>query len=151
MPPAPEPAPRAPAPRAVPAPESEADAGVAALDGGAAPADVDAGAARELRRDAGRSRGIADAGARAAARSAYEIVDEAQRALASSPARALELAEEHRRGHGDGEWAEEREVVAIDALLRLGRTEEARARAAAFHARWPRSSLGRRVDVLVAP
>jgi hypothetical protein len=77
------------------------------------------------------------------------LIREAQDALRTSPARALALTDEHRRRFGDGALAQEREVVAIDALVRLGRRAEARARAAELHRRWPRSAHGRRVDVLV--
>ena len=77
------------------------------------------------------------------------LIREAQDALRASPARALSLTDAHRRRFGDGTLAQEREVVAIDALVRLGRRDEARARAAALHRRWPRSAHGRRVDVLV--
>lgn len=77
------------------------------------------------------------------------LIREAQDALRASPARALSLTDEHRRRFGDGTLAQEREVVAIDALVRLGRRVEARARAAELHRRWPRSAHGRRVDVLV--
>ena len=79
------------------------------------------------------------------------LVREAQDALRSAPARALALAEEHVRRFGDGALAQEREVVAIDALSRLARHDEASARAARFHTRWPRSAHRRRIDVLAPP
>jgi hypothetical protein len=79
------------------------------------------------------------------------LIRRAHDALRASPARALEIAEEHRQRFAAGALVQEREVVAIEALVHLGRTEAARARAAAFHARWPRSAHGRRVDVLVPP
>lgn len=77
------------------------------------------------------------------------LIQRAQDALRTSSAEALARTEEHRRRFGDGTLGQEREVVAIDALARLGRLDEARARAARFHARWPRSAHGRRVDVIV--
>ena len=77
------------------------------------------------------------------------LVRSAQDALRNSPARAIEFGQEHARRFGDGALVQEREVVVIDALHRLGRDEEARARAARFHERWPRSAHGRRVDVIV--
>jgi hypothetical protein len=80
-----------------------------------------------------------------------ELISNAQRAVGSQPSRALALAEEHARRFGDGTLAQEREVVAVDALVRLGRTEEARSRADRFRARWPRSASRRRIDVLVPP
>lgn len=79
------------------------------------------------------------------------LIQSAQGALGTAPATALARTDEHRRRFGDGVLAQEREVVAIDALVRLGREVEARGRAEAFHRRWPRSAHGRRVDVLVPP
>lgn len=85
-----------------------------------------------------------------AAPTELELLDEAQAALATSPSRALTLARQHAQRYPDGAFAQEREVVAIDALVRLDRRDEARSRAERFHARWPSSAHGRRVDVLVA-
>jgi hypothetical protein len=79
------------------------------------------------------------------------LIRSAQDALRSSPARALELTAEHERRFGEGTLAQEREVVAIDALARASRADDARARAQRFHARWPRSAHRRRIDVLVPP
>jgi len=56
---------------------------------------------------------------------------------------------EHRRRFGDGTLAQEREVLAIDALTRLGRETNAGDRAARFHSRWPRSAHRRRIDVIL--
>ena len=77
------------------------------------------------------------------------LIREAQRALRSDPSRALALAREHRARFPDGALAQEREVLAIDALARSGRTDEARRRAAAFRRRWPRSAHRRRIDVIL--
>jgi hypothetical protein len=73
------------------------------------------------------------------------LVLEAQEALRSSPARALELCAEHARRFPDGRLAEEREPVAIEALMRLGRAAEARARARRFLDEHPRSVHALRV------
>lgn len=78
------------------------------------------------------------------------LIRQAQDALRTSPSRALALAETHERRFGDGALGQEREVVAIDALARLGRTDAARARAARFSARWPTSAHRRRVEVILA-
>jgi hypothetical protein len=64
----------------------------------------------------------------------------ARRALLNEPARALELAEEHAQTYPRGTFDEEREVLAIEALLKLGRRAEADARERAFEARFPRSA-----------
>jgi len=68
------------------------------------------------------------------------LVNEAQRVLASDPKRALALAEEHAKRFPDGALAQEREVVAISALLALGRRDAAVSRGAKFAATWPRSA-----------
>ena len=77
------------------------------------------------------------------------LVARAQEALARTPGAALSLVAEHERTFPRGALGQECEVIAIDALLRLGRTTEAEARAGRFHQRFPTSALGRRVDVLL--
>lgn len=78
------------------------------------------------------------------------LLEQAQDALAADPARALELVEEHRRHHPRGMLAQEREVLAIDALLRLGRRAEAEAQAGRFRERHPGSAQLRRIETLLA-
>jgi hypothetical protein len=56
------------------------------------------------------------------------LLERARSALAASPAEALALTEAHAAQFPSGKLATERELVAIDALRRLGRTAEARAR-----------------------
>ena len=73
----------------------------------------------------------------------------AQDALRVDPARALAIAGEHARRFGDGTLAQEREVVAIEALVALARPPEARERAARFASRWPRSAHARRLAVIL--
>ena len=77
------------------------------------------------------------------------LVQKAQGALRSDPADALAAATEHLRQFPSGQLAQEREVVAIEALVALGRGEEAAARAEAFRARWPKSAHLRRIDSLM--
>jgi len=77
------------------------------------------------------------------------LIREAQAALRSNPSEALRLAAEHARRFGVGALGQEREVVAIDALHRLGRDADARARAERFRAQWPRSAHRRRIDVIL--
>lgn len=74
------------------------------------------------------------------------LVSRAQRALAADPARALALAERHRRLYPDGGLAQEREVIAIEALRALGRGAEAKARARRFGRRYPGSAHLPRVE-----
>jgi hypothetical protein len=69
--------------------------------------------------------------------------------LHGSPDRALAIAGEHARAYPRGLLAQEREVIAIEALASTGRRDEARARAAAFRAAYPGSSHRARIDRLV--
>ncbi len=85
----------------------------------------------------------------ATARPEIEILREAQAALAGSPARALALAEEHARSHPRGNLGQEREMVRIQALVALGKKEEARAAARAFKERHPGSAYTQRIDDVV--
>lgn len=64
------------------------------------------------------------------------LLRRAQAALGERPGQALSLAREHARRFPDGALAQEREVIAISALERLGREREAAARAQAFERRW---------------
>jgi outer membrane protein assembly factor BamD (BamD/ComL family) len=77
------------------------------------------------------------------------LLTAAQDALAHDPARALALAEEHARRHPAGALAQEREVLAIDALARAGRRDEAEARAARFRARYPGSASAPRIETIL--
>lgn len=58
------------------------------------------------------------------------LVGRARTELASDPASALRALDEHARRFPDGKLAIERELLAVDALERLGRPADARARAA---------------------
>lgn len=78
-----------------------------------------------------------------------ELLSQAQQALASNPALALRLCGEHAKHHPAGALGQEREVIAIDALMRLGRGAEAKARGEAFKQRYPSSGHNRRIDVLL--
>ncbi|AUX34079.1 MULTISPECIES: hypothetical protein [Sorangium] len=69
--------------------------------------------------------------------------------LARSPEAPLALLDEHRAEFPDGRLAAERELVAIDALLRSGRAGGARARAEAFLAQFPSSPHAGRVRRLI--
>lgn len=83
------------------------------------------------------------------AESEVRQLERAQDALRSNPAQALALADEHARQFPQGMLAQEREVIAIEALAKMGRTSEARARAARFKTRFPGSSHTRRIDALL--
>ncbi|HEX2880411.1 MAG TPA: hypothetical protein VHO25_12840 [Polyangiaceae bacterium] len=78
-----------------------------------------------------------------------QLLGAAQSSLASDPARALKLTAEHRQLFPGGAFTQEREVIEIDALYRLGRKAEAERRATQFIARNPGSSYARRVKELM--
>lgn len=81
--------------------------------------------------------------------SELELLREAQRLQASEPAAALAAVARHQRLFPSGILAQEREMVAIDALIRLGRRDAARARAATFLRQYPGSVHAVRIRELV--
>jgi len=76
----------------------------------------------------------------------FALIRRAQAALASDPVRALAIADEHAHAFPDGEFVQERELTAIEALARLGRKTEARRRADEFLARFPRTPYAGRLE-----
>lgn len=80
-----------------------------------------------------------------------KLLERAQDALRTRPDEALALCNDHARAYPNGMLAQEREVIAVEALVKTGRVDEARARAAKFKARWPGSSHARRIETLVGP
>ena len=78
------------------------------------------------------------------------LLQRAQSALASDPARALALTDQHRRRFPAGALSEEREAIAIQALRGLGREPEARVRAARFETKYPNSVHRSRVQATAA-
>jgi len=69
--------------------------------------------------------------------------------VATRPLEALRALDESAARFPHGLLEQEREVLAIEALMKAGRVDEARTRAAAFRAAFPHSALDRRVGVLV--
>lgn len=64
-----------------------------------------------------------------------DLLERAQSALSKQPKQALALTREHQRRFPRGLLVQEREVIAIEALNRLGRKRAASARAAEFEKR----------------
>ncbi|HWZ90692.1 MAG TPA: hypothetical protein VNW92_17650 [Polyangiaceae bacterium] len=73
------------------------------------------------------------------------LLEHARSELASNPAHALQLTAEHAKNYPGGILAQEREVIAIAALRRLGRTAEAEQRAEVFDRTYPNSAHQRSV------
>ena len=76
-----------------------------------------------------------------------ELVQQAQAALASDPQRALAITREQGRLYPDGDYVQEREVFAVEALSRLGQKDEAWQRAVALVRRYPRTPHVARLEL----
>jgi hypothetical protein len=76
----------------------------------------------------------------------FELIQRAQDKLASDPARALTILQEHARVFPAGELTQERETMAVEALVRVHRKPEAKARASALLARFPRTPYVARLE-----
>lgn len=77
------------------------------------------------------------------------LLQRAHAALSASPVEALALTDQHRLQYASGLFAQEREVIAIEALLALSRKPAAILRARAFLAKYPLSPHARRVRPLL--
>lgn len=76
------------------------------------------------------------------------LLQRAKRALPASPARSLALLAEHARDFPESAFTEEREALSIEAQLKTGRRERARAQLELFKTRYPRSAYLRRLEGL---
>jgi hypothetical protein len=78
-----------------------------------------------------------------------ELLRDARQALRSAPARALALADEHARLYPRGKLTQERELIAISALVALGRRTAALSRGASFESQYPTSPYRKQVGELL--
>jgi hypothetical protein len=78
------------------------------------------------------------------------LLEQAHRALPGAPAQALAAVETHERRFPASQYGQERELIAIEALLATKQIERARLRGERFLALYPRSSHGRKVRALIA-
>lgn len=76
------------------------------------------------------------------------LLRDAQLALRSSPSEALALTEQHRALFARGAMIQERELIAISALARLGRHSAVLARAAQFERDFPNSPYRKQINAL---
>jgi hypothetical protein len=79
-----------------------------------------------------------------------QLIERARKALASEPRRALLLTQEHQRRFPAGALSVERDVIALEALAHSGQTAEAKRRALAFEAKYPKSIHLPRVRALLS-
>ncbi len=77
------------------------------------------------------------------------LLDSAHRVIIQSPRQALKLAKLHEKRFAQGVFRQERDVIVIEALLRLGRYREAKSHAERFFERFPDSSHLPRVRALL--
>jgi hypothetical protein len=77
------------------------------------------------------------------------ILRSARAVIRTDASTALRLAEEHKVHYPSGALAQEREVIAIEALVSLGRSAEARQRAERFARDYPGSAHWPRIAALV--
>jgi hypothetical protein len=78
-----------------------------------------------------------------------QLIERARKALGADPKRALALTQEYQRRFPSGALSVEREVIALEALARLGQVAEARRRALAFETAHPSSIHLPRVRALL--
>jgi TolA-binding protein len=79
-----------------------------------------------------------------------DLVDTARAALSRGRANdALAAVQTHASRFPNGALAEEREALAVQALVIAGRVEAARERGAKFHRRYPKSIFGSSVDAIL--
>jgi hypothetical protein len=81
--------------------------------------------------------------------SELEVARRAQAMLASDPGRALAMADQLAREFPNGEFVQEREAIAVEALARVGRKEEALQRARALLRRFPRTPYTARLELVI--
>jgi hypothetical protein len=126
---------------------------VATPPAAAAPGALRPQAAREEQREARAPAATpgAPAPSRAAAPNEAALLDTAQSVLATNPERALALTRAHRQRFPNGVLAQEREVIAIEALSRLGRKDDAKQRSEEFERTYPGSAHQRKVESAVEP
>ncbi|HKO51022.1 MAG TPA: hypothetical protein VJV79_25110 [Polyangiaceae bacterium] len=118
-------------------PESDLDAGVRA-----SPPSTET-AMRSSTRDKSREQPAAEAD------SEFSLLRNAQQSLNMDPQRALELCAAHARRFPSGVMVQEREMIGIEALLRLGRIQQADARASTFLRLFPGSAHAARLKNLL--
>jgi hypothetical protein len=77
------------------------------------------------------------------------LLNEAHLALATHPKTALLLAQDHARRYPRGQLGAERELIEIQALVKLGRLREAEARGRALRRTAPNSIYEERLDEIL--
>ena len=79
----------------------------------------------------------------------FRLLRAARQAIGDRPERALALTDEHAQRFPSGMLGQEREAIAIEALVKLGRAAQAKARARSFFAAHPGSPYGSRIETAI--
>jgi hypothetical protein len=122
---------------------------ISALPPGSAEAPAEASASAEAAptpANSAASENRPSAAAHKPALSEAALLERARAALASDPARALALTRQHQARFPSGVLKQEREVIAIEALRRLGQSKAASERAGSFEQAFPDSAHRRAVE-----
>jgi hypothetical protein len=77
------------------------------------------------------------------------LLRDARLAIRSSPAAALGLVDRHSQLYPQGKLTQERELIAISALVAMGRRTAALSRAASFEKSFPGSAYRKQVEELL--
>ena len=79
-----------------------------------------------------------------------QLLEQARAALATQPGKALVITSEHKRSYAQSRLAAEREFIAIQALLGLGRNAEAIRRGNSWVKRHPQGLYSRRIKKMMS-
>jgi hypothetical protein len=79
----------------------------------------------------------------------FRLLRAARQAVGDRPERALALTDEHAQRFPSGMLGQEREAIAIEALVKLGREAQAKARARSFVAAHPSSPYRSRIETAI--
>ena len=78
-----------------------------------------------------------------------KLLNQAHAAMATDPRAAYGFASEHAKRYPRGQLAAERELILVQALVKLGRAHEAEARGRALRKSAPSSIYGERLDTIL--
>ena len=120
-------------------------------EGGTARSDVAAPGKNAPARSKPGTRQPPSSSASPALQTEMDLLREARASLPVDPGEALAFAEQHRARFPRGALTQEREILAITALVKLGRKSEATDRAARFRSAYPGSAYLRQIDRLLPP
>jgi hypothetical protein len=79
----------------------------------------------------------------------FRLLRAARQAIADRPDRALALTDEHAQRFPSGMLGQEREAIAVEALVKLGREAQARTRARTFLTAHPDSPYRSRIETAI--